>query len=259
VTELGAIATIAQRDLVKFLRDPARIVGAIMFPLLIIGVLGGSFQSNLGATSGFDFVVYTFTGVLGQTLFQSAAEGIISLIEDRENDFSQAMFVAPISRYTIVTGKIVGESLVAMAQGLGIIVFGLVAGVPMSIGQLVALAPVGLAIAIFGGAFGVLVMASLSSRRLAQQVFLFVMLPQYFLAGVFNPIRVLPPYLDVLSMISPMRYAVDLGRGVFYAGQDEYAEVVLLAPAANAVVIGSMFALFLVGGTLLFVRRERNR
>ena len=37
----------------------------------------------------------------------------MSLIEDRENDFTQELFIAPISRYAIVFGKILGEALVA--------------------------------------------------------------------------------------------------------------------------------------------------
>ena len=259
MTELSPILAIANRDLLKFLRDPGRLVSTFIFPLLFIGILGGSFQANLGAGAGFDFMAFTFTGVLAQTLFQSTATGIISLFEDRESDFSQEIFVSPISRYSIVFGKILGESLVALAQGIGIILFGLLVGVRLSPPQLLSLAPVALLICLFGGSFGIMILSNLSSRRLADQVFPFIMLPQFFLAGVFNPIRVLPPYLELLSRISPMRYAVDLVRGVFYAGQPEYAEVVLEPPLVNLVVLGVMFAAFMVIGTILFVRRERNR
>jgi ABC-2 type transport system permease protein len=79
------------------------------------------------------------------------------------------------------------------------------------------------------------------------------------LAGVFTPIQVLPWYLDILSKISPMRYAVDLARGVFYAGQPDYAKVVLQGAPFNLLVITIMFTIFLLIGTWLFVRGERNR
>lgn len=85
------------------------------------------------------------------------------------------------------------------------------------------------------------------------------MLPQFFLAGVFNPIRVLPWYLDILSRISPMRYAVDLTRGIFYAGQADYPDIVLQAPMLNLGIMIAAFLIFLVIGTYLFVRSERNR
>src|SRR5690242_10431880 len=108
---LNAILTIAYRDVIKLLRDRTRLIAGLVFPVIFIGALGGSLQANLGARAGFNFLAFVFTGVLGQTLFQSTASGIISLIEDRENDFSQEIFVSPVSRYTIILGKIVGESL----------------------------------------------------------------------------------------------------------------------------------------------------
>lgn len=259
MTNLHAMAAIALRDLLKLLRDRPRLIGTFIFPFIMITVLGGSLKANLSGGVGYDFLAFTFTGVFAQTLFQSTAMGIISLIEDRENDFSQEVFVAPISRYAIVFGKILGETLVALTQGVGIVAFGRLAGVPISWPQVVGLAPVAVAVCLFGGAFGVLVLSNLSSRRGADQLFPFLMLPQFFLAGVFNPIRVLPWYLDVLSRLSPMRYAVDLARGTFYAGTDEYAKVVLASPWVNLAIVVAMFTVFLLVGTSLFVRREQNR
>ena len=84
-------------------------------------------------------------------------------------------------------------------------------------------------------------------------------LPQFFLAGVFNPIQGMPPFLDFLSKISPMRYPVDLTRGVFYAGQPAYDVVVLAEPIVNILVMTALFFVFLAVGTWLFVRNERNR
>ncbi len=254
-----AILTIAYRDMLKFLRDPVRIVASFAFPVVFVAVLGGSLQGNLGEAAGYDFLVFTFTGVLAQTVFQSAALGLVSMIEDRENDFSQEVFVAPISRYAIVFGKIAGESLVALAQGLGLIVLALLLRVSMSPAQLLGLLPTSVAAALLGGAFGVVVLSRISSQRAAQQLFPFVFLPQFFLAGVFSPVKVLPWYLDVLSRLAPLRYAVDLVRGVYYAGTAEARLVVLAPVVVNLLVVGGMFAAFLGIGTALFVRGERNR
>jgi len=257
--QLQAGLALAYRDLLKFLRDPARVASTFIFPFAFIGILGGSFQASFGDDSGMDFMAFVFTGVLAQTLFQSAALGIVSLIEDRENDFSQEIFVAPISRYTIILGKIGGESLVALAQGLGILVFALVLRIDLSLGQALALLPVSLAVCFFGGAFGILILGNLSSQRAANQVFPFVMLPQFFLAGVFNRIDRLPPVLELLSRLSPMRYAVDLTRGVFYRGRPDAELAVLASPAFNLGLMTLLFLVFLVWGTARFVQRETER
>jgi len=257
--DVSPMLALAHRDLIKLLRDRGRLVATLIFPFIFIGALGGALQSNFGRIAGYDFLVFTFTGVLAQTMFQTTALGLISLIEDRENDFSQEIFISPISRYAIIFGKIIGETLVAIPQGLAVMAFGLIIQVPISLQQAVALFVGSLVVAIFGGSFGLVVLANLRSQRAANQIFPFVMLPQFFLAGVFSPIQVLPWYLDILSKISPMRYAVDFGRGLYYAGTPEYDRVVLLDPLTNFMIMGVAFLVFMIAGTVLFVRAERNR
>ncbi len=257
--EIYAVLTLAYRDLLKLLRDPTRLISELMFPLLFIVILGGSLQSSFGIGSNFDYITYIFTGVFAQTLFQSASMGVISLIDDRENDFSQEVFVSPISRYTIILGKIVGETLVAMTQALGILAFGLMAGVRFSFVQLIGLTWVGVVTCLFGAAFGVIILSNLNNRRTADQVFPYIMLPQFFLAGVFNPIQKLPWYLDILSRISPMRYAIDLTRDIFYISRADYTNAILQGPVYNLALMTVAFLVFLLIGTFLFVRKEQNR
>jgi len=257
--ELGAVLALAQRDLTKLLRDRARLISELVFPVVFIGILGGSMQSSFGALLGYDYVAFTFTGVFGMTLFQTTAQGIISLIEDRETDFAQEIFVSPVSRYTIIAGKILGETLVASPVAIGIVLFAAVFGVPIGPQRALALVVSGLAAALLGASFGLLVLANLPNRRAAQSIFPFVMLPQYFLAGIFNPIAVLPWYLEILSRISPLRYAVDLVRGVFYGGTTDPGPAVLAPPEVNLAIMAVAFALMMVVGTALFVRAERYR
>jgi ABC-2 type transport system permease protein len=259
MNELNAIAAIASRDLIKFMRDRTRLIGTFVFPFLLMSLMGGTLQLNLGRAAGFNFIGFTFTGVLGMTIFQSSAQGIASLLEDRQNDFAQEIFVSPISRYSIVLGKILGETFVALAQAVPLVFLALVLRVQLTPTQLLLLAPVAVASCLLGGAFGLAAMSVINSREAANQVFTFILLPQFFLAGVFNPIRILPWYLEVLSRLSPMRYIVDLLRDVVYTGRPEYSKVVLLDPIANLTAMAVMFVCFMVAGTALFVRRETNR
>ena len=259
MSEIYAIAAMAERDLMKFLRDRTRLVSTFVLPFLLIGVLGGSLQMNLGRSVGFNFVGFTFTGVLGMTIFQSTASGMAWLAEDRFNDFAQEIFVSPVSRYSIVFGKILGESLVALAQVAPLIVFALILRVSLTPEQIALVIPVAVVSCLLGGSFGLVAMTMINDQRAANQIFQFLILPQFFLAGVFNPIGILPWYLEILSRISPMRYVVDLIRGVVFAGRPEYHQVVLLSPLTNLLVVAAMFGVFMVVGTALFVRHETHR
>jgi ABC-2 type transport system permease protein len=159
VNELNALLAIAYRDLLKFLRDRSRIVGTLIFPVVFIGALGGSLQATFGQSSQVNLLVFTFTGVLAQTLFQTTAFGLISLLQDRETDFTQEVFVSPISRYTIVFGKILGETLVALPQAVVVLLFAIALRIEITPTQLLALIPTGLMAALLGGSLGLVLMA----------------------------------------------------------------------------------------------------
>jgi ABC-2 type transport system permease protein len=259
MSELSAVLAIAHRDFVKLLRDRTRLVADLAFPLVFVALLGPALQAGFGSAGGLNLQTFVFTGVLAQTVWQSSALGVISLIADRDEDFSQEIFVSPISRYSIVAGKIIGESLVALPQAVAIVAVGILIGVPFSLPTILALLPVVAVIAVFGGAFGILVLSNISSQRAANQIFPFIMLPQFFLAGVFNPLQHLPWFLDILSRLAPMRYAVDLVRNVYYDFQPGGERAELSTAPANLAIIGVLFAVFLVLGTTRFVRAERNR
>ncbi|MBP9781267.1 ABC transporter permease [Candidatus Woesebacteria bacterium] len=256
---LNAIITIAFRDIIKLLRDRTRILASLIFPIIFIGVLGTSLQQNLGENLSYNFLTFVFIGVLAQTLFQSTASGLISLVEDRQTDFAQEMFIAPISRYSILIGKILGETLVALVQIIGVILFAFIIRIPLDFTDLIRLIPFLFIVAFFGGSFGVMVMASLSEQKAANQIFPFLLFPQFFLAGVFNPIQHLPLPILIASRISPMTYAVDLLRSIYYFGKPEYADVVLFNPLIDLTVVIGFGLLFVMIGTFLFVRNERNR
>jgi ABC-2 type transport system permease protein len=257
--EFAALLAIAQRDLTKLLRDRVRLGVSLAFPILLIAGLGSSLQALVGHATGLDVVALTFTGVLAATLFQSAAAGMMSLIEDRENDFSRELFVAPISRITIVSGKVLGESLVALTQGVGVVAFALLIGVRMSPSQLAALLPTALGCCLLGASFGLATLAALPNQRAALQVFPFVILPQYFLAGVVAPLRGLPNYLELVSWAMPLRYPVNLTRAAFYSGRPAYGQVVTEPPLLDAAVMAALFVVLVVAGALLFEQRERSR
>jgi ABC-2 type transport system permease protein len=257
--ELSGVAAIAQRDVTKLLRDRPRLAVNLAFPVLLIGGLGAVLQPTVGRVTGLNAVTLAFTGVLAASLFQSAAAGMISIVEDRENDFSRELFVTPVSRLTLVTGKVAGETLVALFQGICIVGFAVAFGVRMSAGQLAALAGPCLACCLLGGAFGLATVAALPNQRSAMQIFQFLIIPQYVLGGVLVPLRGTAFYLDVAAHLMPMRYVVELTRAAFYAGAPGYGQVVSGSPLVDAAVTLGLFAALMAAGSAVFGYRERAR
>ncbi len=257
--ELSALAAIAQRDVTKLARDRLRLVVSLAFPVMLIAGLGYVLQPTVGKATGLNELEVAFTGVLAATLFQSAAAGMISVVEDRENDFARELFVTPVSRLTLVSGKVLGETLVGVVQGGFIVGFGLAFGVRASLGQLVLLIGPGVACCLLGASFGLATLAAVPNQRSAIQIFQFLIIPQYVLGGVLVPVHGLPMALEVLAKAMPLTYGVDLTRAAFYWGKPAYSAAVSVEPALALAVMVVFFAVFMVTGATVFNYRERHR
>jgi ABC-2 type transport system permease protein len=257
--EAWAVLAIAQRDVIKLLRDRPRLAVNLAFPILLVAGLGSVLQPTVGRVTGLSSVALAFSGVLAATMFQSTAAGMISIVEDRKTDYSRALFVAPVARLTLITGKIAGETLVAFVQGACVVAFAVVAGVRLSAAQAAALLPACLACCLLGGAFGLATVAALANQRSAMEIFQFLIIPQYLLGGVIVPLAGVTPYLAAIADAMPLRYAVDLTRAAFYRGTPAYGRVVTGGPALDLAVISALFVMLMTAGTILFGRRERAR
>lgn len=257
--ELSALLAVAQRDVIKLIRDRPRLAVNLAFPVLLIAGLGGLLQATVGKVTGLSTITLAFTGVLAASLFQSCAAGMISIVEDRESDFSRELFIAPVSRLTLLAGKIAGESSVAVFQGVCIVAFALVFSVRMTGWQVLGLAAAGLACCLLGAAFGLVTIAALPNQRSAMQIFQFLIIPQYVLGGVLVPLAGAPRLLSALAWLMPMRYCVDLTRAAFYSGSVGYARVVIGGPALDLIVVAALTVVMLFAGAALFSYRERVR
>jgi ABC-2 type transport system permease protein len=257
--EVSGLLAVAQRDLTKLLRDRTRLAVNLAFPIMLMVGLGNVLQPTVGKVTGLDTVTLAFTGVLPATLFQSAAAGMVSLVEDRENDFSRELFVAPVSRLTLIGGKIAGESLVALFQGCCIVMAAVAFSVGLGAHQLARILGPCLASCLLGAAFGLTTLAAVPNQRAAMQVFQFLIIPQYVLSGVIVPVHTLPTYLGVLAWAMPMRYAVELTRAAYYNGSDSHGQVIQAGVVTDIAVMVSVFVVLLVVGKAIFDYRERNR
>src|SRR5436853_4652338 len=117
---LPALA-LCQRELVRFLRQRNRIIGALATPIvfwLLIGAgMGRSFRAD-AVPGGGDYLQFFFPGTVLMILLFTAIFSTISIIEDRREGFLQSVLVAPVPRVSIVLGKVLVGTELAFGQGL---------------------------------------------------------------------------------------------------------------------------------------------
>src|SRR5437868_5218502 len=107
------------RDLIRFIRQPARVVGVILPPLLFWLVVGFGFSSSFHQTGlgGEKYLTYFFPGMLTMIVLFASIFSMMSLIQDRNEGFLLSVMAAPISRSAIVLGKVLGGTTIAAIQG----------------------------------------------------------------------------------------------------------------------------------------------
>lgn len=257
---LSHAIALAQRDMLKFIRDRGRILASFVFPLVFLAIFATTLDAGIGQQNlGFRYVDYVFSGMLLQSVFQSSFMGIVSLIADREKDFSMSLFVSPVSRVSIVLGKILGETIVGLGQMIGVIFFGILLQVQFSLANLLLALPIAALAGLVGGSLGILMASRISQAENAQRIFPFVTFPMMFLSGAFTPVRNLPLPLEVLKTLNPLFYGVDLMRHWLYRGTDTLTRVVSGQWQIDLLVFVLLGGICFFVGTALFTQKEGNR
>jgi len=122
------IMTLAQREVIRFLRQRTRVIGALVQPILFWILFGaglrGSFKPPEWAASSMTYQEYFFPGVAVMILMFTAIFSTISIIEDRKEGFLQGVLVSPVPRISIVLGKLLGGTILAVLQAVLFIFLG---------------------------------------------------------------------------------------------------------------------------------------
>jgi ABC-2 type transport system permease protein len=257
--ETNATFAIAWREVLRAVKAPSSLVFTIIFPVIFMGVLGGSIAQNLSGALPYAYLPFMLIGMVANTLYQGTIVGVTNLVEERENDLTAELFVAPISRYAVLLGKIIGSALASLVSLVGVIAMIVVMQIPMDLGDLlrvIALAPI---LALAGGALGVFFIGFVQDPKTAGAGVALLVFPQMFLAGALIPTQASTGILGFVAKLMPMTYSIDLARNIFYAGKPEAAFTVLHPAWLDLAVTIGFFLVFTLVGTWMFVRADRNR
>jgi ABC-2 type transport system permease protein len=116
--------SLCKRELVRFVRQKHRIIGALATPIVFWLLIGAGMGRSFRAPGAVDspgsggYMAYFFPGTVVMILLFTAIFSTISIIEDRREGFLQSVLVAPISPMVIVLGKVLGGTALAFGQGL---------------------------------------------------------------------------------------------------------------------------------------------
>jgi ABC-2 type transport system permease protein len=174
--------------------------------LRAVPVLGLSYQQMI------------FPGIVGQTLLFTSMFMGISIIWDKEFGFMKEILVAPISRFSIFMGKMVGDSTDALIQGVIVLFLGLALGIGVDPITFLACVPVMLLITFGLVSIGLTIASFMGSLESFGAIQSFINLPLFFLSGALFQVQSLPLWMQELSTLNPLTYGVDALRTIILGG-----------------------------------------
>src|SRR5712691_9283162 len=116
------------RQLKRYFRSRARIIGSLGQPLLFLVSLGFGFGPIFRRAGQGNYIQFLAPGVIAMTVLFSGIFNGIELIWDKQFGFLKETLVAPVPRVTIMIGRTLGGATVAMAQGLVVAIICGIAG-----------------------------------------------------------------------------------------------------------------------------------
>jgi ABC-2 type transport system permease protein len=211
---MGTIYILWLRQLKRYFRSKARIIGSLGQPLLFLVALGFGFGPIFRRAGQGSYIQFLAPGVIAMSILFTALFSGIEIIWDRRFGFLKETLVAPVSRFEIMLGRTLGGATVSMLQGIIVFVLTLIAGFkPYHASHLIYALIFMFLIALFFTSLGTAIASVLEDMQGFQLIMNFLVMPIFFLSGALFPLSGLPDILVLVASIDPLSYGVDGLRG----------------------------------------------
>lgn len=249
---LEAWGALLERDLRAFLRSRSQWTSSLLFPLMVLGIVGIGFSEGLDPSRvrNGDYVSFLVPGIIVMTALFSSTFSSASFYQDRDSGMLRVFLASPHTPAEVLAGKALGAITIGSLQAL--LILAVAAAIPaidlpwqygVASSLLLAVLAILLLNVLLSG-----IAQALASRIRTMQGFHLVMnlvlFPLLFFSGAFFPLEDLPRWLYALALIDPLTYAADLLQLALYAeGSSGYIGV-----GIDVAVLGALALLFFTVG-----------
>ncbi len=212
------------RSIRQTFRRPQLISPIVIFPTLLLAIQTGGAGAAVdlpGFPAVQSFLQFMLAGAMMQSLMLAGNSGGIAMAVDLEMGFTDRLFAAPISRFTIVLGRLAGTAVLGAFAALWFLAIGLLFGAEISAGVPGALIAIGLtaasAMAIGGIAASIALRTGKASIVQGMFPLIFVIL---FLSTAFFPDELMVEPARTIAEYNPLSFIVEGIREPIVAGID---------------------------------------
>jgi ABC-2 type transport system permease protein len=249
-----------RRELLRFVREKSRMIGVIASPILFWIVIGSGFNRSFqqqGSSTEINYLEYFFPGSIVLIVLFAAIFSSISVIEDRKEGFMQSVLVAPISRLSVVMGKVIGITLLASLQGAILVLASPLVIAETTMGSLLLTVVTLCLLALGLSSLGFAIAWSMNSTQGFHAVMNLLLIPMWMLSGALFPTSGASEWVATIMRLNPLSYGVAAIRASLYGLRPQYVHDV---PGFGTSLIVLLLFAAVMGGIAAWRvgRRERG-
>lgn len=144
----------------------------------------------------------------------------MAIVREREQGTIEQLIVTPIRPLELIVGKVIPYVGIAFWDLLEILAIGVLwFGIPIH-GSIVLLLELSAVFLVTSLGLGILVSTVSKTQQEAMMLTFMLLLPSIFLSGYFFPIDAMPPFLQAVSRLVPLTYALVIVRSILLKGSD---------------------------------------
>lgn len=204
------IIALLSRNLLKFSRDRMRLFFTIFMSGLFLFVF--SFIAKSSA-AGLDHPMnYLISGIIIMSVFQTAMNGSMNILDDISNGFMKEIMVAPIGRWQIAMGQVLSSMIIAVLQAMLIVIIGVFMGLRMDALHSLLMLALMLLVGLTFSSVGLFLAAITKNSTNFQLLIMIVSFPLSFLSGAYIPTMMIPKILMPIVYLNPLTYTTSAFR-----------------------------------------------
>lgn len=261
MVQLGGLYGLWLREVMRAVRDRGQLIGGVSRPILWVLILGiglnpyfrGEVYGAANFVVPFTYLQFIFPAVIALNIMYTSVQSAISVIWDREFGFLREVLVSPLSRATVLLGKILGGTTVAVIHGCLVLILARFADVTLSWADVFAALGLMTMLAFALTCLGVVIANRIRTFEGFGIFSNAVILPLYFTSSSIFPLDpalsraqtrvVYPDWLVTIVEWNPLTYAVDALRGTLI-GYNQFSPWIGITVMAVSGVVLFAIALY---------------
>jgi ABC-2 type transport system permease protein len=235
------IAAIAQRSVLRTVRQPAVIISALLFPMMFfsINAFGLDAAARIPGFPADSYMDFAFAFPLIQASLFGAVTAGADLARDIESGFFDRLSLTPMRPVALLGGMLTGVVMLGFLQGIVFLMVGTLMGVDVSSGffGMVVIVLLTVLVALGFGGIGAILAIKTGSVEAVESAF-----PLFFVAIFLSSINLPRDLIEqdwfrFIATINPISYLVEGIRSLVITGWDPQALLLGFGFALAIVVV----------------------